>query len=107
MSTAGAAQPELLQPHTTRALALLDQQRGDEEAGHDEEHLDAEESTVHPREPGVIQHHGRDRDRPQPVEPRLVAHRCRGALGRQRIGSPACFEVGQPRQGAVFEDVSH
>ena len=56
-------------------VALLEQQRRDQEPGHDEEHLDAEEAAVHPREPGVVEDHGDHRQRAQPVERRLVAHR--------------------------------
>ena len=56
-------------------VALVEQQRRDEEAGHDEEHLDAEEPAVHPREPGVVEDHGDHRQRAQAVERRLVAHR--------------------------------
>ncbi len=77
----GPSQPELAQMHPRSALALLDQQRRDEEAGDDEEHLDAEKATVHPSEPGVVEDDGNHRDRPQPVEAGLVPHGLRRATG--------------------------
>ena len=36
-------------------LFLLEQQRGDQVAGDDEEHLDAEEPAVHPPEAGMVE----------------------------------------------------
>ena len=59
----GAPEPELAERHLAVAVALVEQQRGDQEPRHHEEHLDAEESAVHPREPGVVQQDDADRQR--------------------------------------------
>ena len=48
---AGPAQPELAEVDAPGRLALLDQQRRDQEAGHDEEHLDADPAAAHPANP--------------------------------------------------------
>ena len=71
----GATQPELGEVGVAGAVPLVEQERCDEEAGHDEEDLDAEEPAVHPREPGVIEDHGDHRQGPQTVERWLVTHR--------------------------------
>ncbi len=48
---------------------LLEQQRGDEEPGEHEEHVDPEETTLEPPDVRVEQQHRRHGDGPQPVEP--------------------------------------
>ena len=64
--------PERTEGHGPATATFLDQERRDEEARHDEEHLDPEEPTLHPREPAVVEQHGDDRDGAQAVERRLV-----------------------------------
>ena len=74
-------EPELAEVDATLALVLFDEQRRDEEAGHDEEHLDTEEPALEPPVAGpvervqVVQHHGDHRHRPQAVEAGDVPHR--------------------------------
>ena len=77
----GSTHPEPAERDTAVAVVFLEQQRRDQEPGHDEEHLDAEEPAVHPREPGVVQQHDDDRQGPQPVERRLVSHPLRDSVG--------------------------
>ena len=60
---ASPSQPELAKTHPRTALALFEQQRRDEVAGDDEEHLDPEEATVHPSETSVVEDDGDHRDR--------------------------------------------
>ena len=69
---AGPPQPELSEVDPAVALALLDQQGRDEEAGHDEEDLDADPPAGHPAEAGVVAEHDQHRQGPQAVEARLV-----------------------------------
>ena len=45
----------------------------DEEAGQDEEDVDADEAAAEAAEPGVVRDDEIDRDRPQPVEMRAIA----------------------------------
>ena len=68
------AQPELFETDPLLLLALVEQERGDQVAGDDEEHLDSEETARHPPEAAVIEHHCHDADRAEPVEARLVTH---------------------------------
>ena len=75
-------------PRSTRpgTLVLVEQQRRDQEPGHDEEHLDADPPAVHPGEPGVVADHGDDRQGPQPVEAGLVAEAARRAAAAAAPG---------------------
>jgi hypothetical protein len=53
-------------------VPLCEQQSGDEVAAEDEEDLDSEEPTRYPRQPGVVEEHGDDRERAQPIETRQI-----------------------------------
>ncbi len=70
----GAPLPEVAERHLAVSVALVEQQRRDEEPRHDEEHFDAEEATSHPREAGVVEQHDADRQRSQAVERWLIPH---------------------------------
>jgi len=100
-----ATHPELPEADATQsvAVAFLDQQRGDQEPGDDEEHLDSKESAVHPREACVVQDDSNHRHCAHAVERRLIAHQ-RGALDR-----PAGAAIGarHTRQRWLFSDVGH
>ena len=87
--SAGAAQPELSERDAVRAFAFGDEQQGDQVAGDDEEHLDAEEAAREPGAVGVIDHHRDDGDGSQPVQPGQVrqATDLRG-VARSDGGSP-------------------
>ena len=49
-------------------LDLAEQQAGDQEAGDDEEDVDADVAAGEERDPGVAEQDGDDRDRPQPLD---------------------------------------
>ena len=88
------AEPELTERHLAVAAVLVEQQRRDQESGDHEEHLDAEEPPVHPREPPVVQQDDADGQRTQPVERRLVAHRGeRGRRPDRRCGGDRCRSI--------------
>ena len=70
---AGASRPEGLEIDPAGVLALGQQERGDEVAAQDEEHVDAEEAALRPGDLPVVQDHRRDRERAQAVEPGPVA----------------------------------
>ncbi len=76
---------EVLQAEAAVHAELAQQQRGDQEAAEHEEQVDPEPRAVATqpvgREAGVEQHHGRDADGAQAVEPRLVGE----GRGRRRV----------------------
>ena len=76
--------PEAAQVHRVAPHPLAQQQRRDEEAREREEEGDAEEPTGRPAEAGVVHEHGGDRDRPEPVEGRMVTQRSDPACCRTR-----------------------
>ena len=94
--TTGAPQPERRQIDGAAAAALLEQQRRDQEPGDDEEHLDPDPPTLHPREPGVVQDHRDNRQRPQPVEAGLVAE--------PRPPPPPVLDLDRPGRVMVPDD---
>ena len=61
---------------------LAEQQRGDQEAGDDEEHVDADEAAAERADVGVEQHHQRDGDGPQALDVGAEADR----RERERFG---------------------
>ena len=77
---AGPADVEVLEVDPPGAVELDQQQRGDQEAGEDEEHVHAEESARDPGNIRVVEHHGDDRDRAQAVESHEVGQ-CRTSDG--------------------------
>jgi hypothetical protein len=54
--------------NATLLTPLCQQQRGDEVAADDEEDLDAEESTRHPRQTSMVEEHGDDGERTQTIK---------------------------------------
>ncbi len=66
--TAGPPCPEPRQRQRARRRQLLEQQAGDEEAGQDEEHVDADEATLERTETKVEQHDGDDRHGTQALD---------------------------------------
>ena len=56
--------------HSARALHLADEMGGDEEAGDDEEDVDADVAAGHGRDAAVVQHDDGDGDRPQTLDVR-------------------------------------
>ena len=75
------------------AHALAQQQRGDEVPADDEEDLDAEEATRHPRRRPVVGQHGQHRHRPEPVERRAgsaptPASPCAGEVSTGAVVGP-------------------
>ena len=83
---ARSAQPELREVGAPAAVALVEEQGGDQVARHDEEHLDADEPAVHPREAGVVADDGDHRERAQAVERRLVGHARRPSTSTDPAG---------------------
>jgi len=79
--------PELPQRDGARAMPLGDEERADQVAADDEEHVDAEEAGWHPPHVGVIQHHRGDGQRPHPVDAGVVWKRARRgpAVGDQTM----------------------
>jgi hypothetical protein len=69
--------PELLQSDALVFLGFLEQQRRDEKTADDEEHLDADETTLHPAELGVVEDDGDHRECTQTIERGHVPHRRR------------------------------
>ncbi len=65
---AGAPGPEAAEAETTGHTELADQQRGDEEAGEDEEHVDADVAATEGAEIGVVRQDEQDRERSQPLD---------------------------------------
>ena len=87
----------------TVAVVFLEQQRRDQEPRHDEEHFDAEEATVHPREPAVVEEHDDHRKGPQPVERRLISHALRVVRWwRHDTGRPADETTWTPSANALM-----
>ena len=82
----GPSTPEAGQADATGVDPLLQQQRGDEEAGQDEEQVDAQIATRRPTELQVVGHHADHGHAPEAVERRQVParHRRRGARRRLR-----------------------
>ena len=62
---------------------------------------------MHPAESGVVEEDRDHRDRPQAVEARLITHLWRRTPGGKRVGTPSNFEVGEPIECGVLENVSH
>ncbi len=98
------AQPERLDGHAAGPGDLLQEQERDQEAGEDEEDVDAEEPGRGPADPAVEEHHGADRDRADPVEGRLVGEGSggvlRGGSGAHRRG----FDSEGPADGPEADD---
>ncbi len=61
-------QPEGLYIDVPQPTPLREQQRRDEVAADDEEDLDAQEPSRDPGQPAVVEEHGDDGERSQPVE---------------------------------------
>ena len=80
------AHPELPETDGEPPCPLAQQQRGDQEAGQDEEHVDAEEPARRERRPTVVQQHAEHGDGPDPVESRHVAEHDGAPAGRRRDG---------------------
>ena len=87
---AGASHPERAERDASGRRELAEQQRGDEEAGEHEEHVDADEPGRRVRVAGVEQDHRDHGERADAVERRLVGERRRavvaavGAFGGHR-----------------------
>src|SRR5262249_9120998 len=64
----GPPPPERSECDPTRGIELGEQQRRDQVAADHEEEVDAEEAARKPREPGVVDEDGPDRERPKPVD---------------------------------------
>ena len=90
---ADAPGPEAAQLDAVAPLVLAEQQERDQEPAEDEEHVDAEEPTGHPRDVAVVQEDADDGEGADAVETRDAAlHRTlRSCGGRRsaRSGSPA------------------
>ena len=69
----GPAGPEPAQVDAPGAMALREQQRGDEQAAEHEEGVDPEAPAGHPGDSGVVEHDGKDGTGPEPVQRRDVA----------------------------------
>ena len=89
----GPPGPELPQPDGQPLGPLPDQQRGDQEPGEHEEHVDAEEPAADQGRPAVEEHHAEHGDGPQAVEAgdeaeadRPAAARSAGTAGDSRVG---------------------
>jgi hypothetical protein len=61
-------EPESLQVDRAAGSPLREQQGGDEVSAQHEEDLNPEEPPGYPRDPGVVEEHGDDSERTQPVE---------------------------------------
>ena len=86
----GPASPEGGQVDAARADPLLQQERGDQEAGEDEEQVDPEVATLGPPELEVVRHHADDRHAAQAVQGGEVpaGDRGRGRRRRPARGAP-------------------
>ena len=65
-------QPEGAEVDRASAVPFREEQGGDQEAGEDEERVDAQEPALHPRDMSVVQQHCDDGERAHPVERGLV-----------------------------------
>ncbi len=86
----------LPEPDASGALQLPAQQRGDQEAGEDEEHVHPEEAAPRPRDAGVIEqhrHHGKGADAVEGREP------------QQPAGLPTAPQPSGPRSGRCARGV--
>jgi hypothetical protein len=63
-----ASGEERAEPDPAGGLPLAQQQGGDQEAGHHEEDIDADEAARQAGNPEVPEHHERHRNRPQPLD---------------------------------------
>ena len=79
---AGTAGPEGAEVHAVAALALADQQGGDQEAADDEEDINAEEAAGEPGFVGVEDDDGEHGEGADAVERGQVGHASVGRLGR-------------------------
>jgi hypothetical protein len=84
--SAGAAQPEVGEPDPAALLPFGQQQRGDEEAGEDEERVHPEEAARQPGDAAVEEQYSGDGERAHTVQGRPVGQRsvipvCRSAHG--------------------------
>ena len=100
---AGASQPEAPEPDAVPALVLGQEQSGDEEAGEDVEHVDAEEAATQPSDAEVEAEHQQDGDRPESVQAEDPASPGGGgAVGRTCVGVGASRCWGAAGLGVVM-----
>ena len=83
---AGPTGPEVGQCHGPGAGDLAEQQRGDQEAGDDEEHVDTDEPPAERADVGVEQHHQHHGDGPQALDVGAEADRRQ----REPFGGDRC-----------------
>ena len=90
---AGPAGPERPQLDGQGLAPLTHQERGDEEAGEDEERVDPHEPAVHVRDPPVEHHHGEDGAGSDPVE--------RGEIGQTSVRDRALVVLHRAHPSSV------
>ena len=98
-SLPGAVGPESPEAHGRAPGQLAAEQRGDQEAGEDEEDVHAEEAASHPRDAGVVQEDGDDSEGADAVEGREPAEALRPPTPGRRSASPG---AGGPASGSRF-----
>ena len=84
VAAAGAAQPEGLEINAVVPLPLGDEERGDEVAADDEEHLDAQEAAGQPAHVGMVGDDSEDGHGAQTIEARKIGQ-ARAAVSRFRL----------------------